>query len=179
MKGVIFTSFLDMVEEKFDYDMVDTIINDSKVPSGGAYTAVGTYSHHEMVALVVELHKQTHIPIPDLLHTYGKYLFPLLAKGYKKWFADVHSALDLLEKIDNYIHVEVRKLYPDAELPRFDTIRHDTTHVEMIYTSERRMAPLAVGLIEGAFEHYEEKCRIDMTNLDEDGTKVKFDIFKL
>jgi len=55
MKGVVFTEFLDMVEAKFSADMVDDIIDDAKLASGGAYTAVGTYPHSEMVALGVAL----------------------------------------------------------------------------------------------------------------------------
>lgn len=62
MKGVIFTSFLDMVEEKFNYETVDTIINNSDLPSGGAYTAIGTYSHKEIVTLVVELSNRINFP---------------------------------------------------------------------------------------------------------------------
>ena len=179
MKGVIFTSFLDMVEEKFSYETVDTIINNSDLPSGGAYTAVGTYSHHEIVTLVVALSKHTQVPVPDLLHTYGKYLFSILGKAYGHWITAVPSALDLLEKIDNYIHVEVRKLYPDAELPRFETTRLSPHHVRMIYHSDRRMSALAVGLIEGAFEYYGEKCLIETQLLEADGSNVQFDIQKI
>lgn len=29
-------------------------------------------------------------------------------------------AFQFLKNIENYIHVEVRKLYPDAELPTFE-----------------------------------------------------------
>lgn len=38
MKGMVFTEFLDMVETKFSAAMVDDIIEDSQVASGGAYT---------------------------------------------------------------------------------------------------------------------------------------------
>ncbi len=45
MKGVVFTEFIEMVEDQFSADMVDDIIDDAQPPSGGAYTAVGTYDH--------------------------------------------------------------------------------------------------------------------------------------
>ena len=51
MKGVVFTEFLDMVADRFSPDMVEDIIDDAQLPSGGAYTAVGTYPHEEMVAM--------------------------------------------------------------------------------------------------------------------------------
>ena len=42
MKGIIFTEFLDLVEEKFGLEMVDKIIEQSNLDSGGIYTSVGT-----------------------------------------------------------------------------------------------------------------------------------------
>ena len=51
MKGIVFTEFLDLVEAKFGYEVVDHIIQESKLPNEGAYTGVGTYPHGEMVAL--------------------------------------------------------------------------------------------------------------------------------
>ena len=36
MKGIVFTEFLEMVEEKYGYEVVDQIIEESKLPSGGA-----------------------------------------------------------------------------------------------------------------------------------------------
>lgn len=42
MKGVVFTAFLEMVASQFSEDMVDDIIDAAQLPSGGAYTAVGT-----------------------------------------------------------------------------------------------------------------------------------------
>lgn len=35
MKGIVFTEFLDMVEEKFGYGVVDQIITESKLESNG------------------------------------------------------------------------------------------------------------------------------------------------
>ena len=41
MKGIIFTEFIEMVEDKFGFEVADNIITNSNLPSGGAYTAVG------------------------------------------------------------------------------------------------------------------------------------------
>ena len=40
MKGIVFTEFLDLVEEKFGLEMVDTIIEQSNLDSGGVYTPI-------------------------------------------------------------------------------------------------------------------------------------------
>ena len=47
MKGVVFTEFIEMVEDKFSADIADQIIEEADLPSGGVYTSVGTYDHAE------------------------------------------------------------------------------------------------------------------------------------
>ena len=53
MKGIVFTEFLDMVEERFGYEVVDQIISESKLSTDGIYTSVGTYPHSEIVKLLM------------------------------------------------------------------------------------------------------------------------------
>lgn len=178
MKGIVFTEFLELVEAKFGYDMVDHIIQDSQLHNGGAYTGVGTYPHSDMVALVTSLSLRTTIPASDLLKLYGHHLFGVFAKNYGHFFQGIESAFGLLEHIENYIHVEVRKLYPDAELPRFETRRLSANTLEMVYHSERRMADFAEGLIEATMEHFKEPAIISREILSLDSTTVRFMIEK-
>lgn len=172
MKGIIFTEFLTMVESKFSLDTVDEIIEVSEVPNQGAYTAVGTYSHKEMNALVGALSKKTGMSMSDLLIAFGEYLFETLAKSYPHFINEAKGLLDFLESIEKYIHIEVKKLYPDAELPRFHSQYLDQVTLELIYQSERHYGDLAEGLIKGAIKHYKSGKLISKENLS-DG-KVKF-----
>ncbi len=55
MKGIIFTQFLEMVEDKWGLSMLDELITKAKDPINGAYNAVDTYDHKQLVNLVVEL----------------------------------------------------------------------------------------------------------------------------
>jgi hypothetical protein len=70
--------------------------------------------------------------------------------------------------------VEVKKLYPDAELPRFDVVRDGDQRMEMVYRSERSMSDLALGLIEATLLHYKEEADIERAFMDEAGTEVRF-----
>jgi hypothetical protein len=73
------------------------------------------------------------------------------------------------------VHVEVRKLYPDAELPTFDTSRTDDNTMVMVYRSTRPFADLARGLIEGCIVHYGEPVDVHMEDLSDEGrTHVRF-----
>ncbi len=98
MKGIVFSEFLELVEEKFGLETVDHLIESTELASGGAYTAVGTYPHSEMVALVVALSQKSGIPVPDLLKVFGHHLFNTFNKNYSVFFEGVEHPYDLLEK---------------------------------------------------------------------------------
>ena len=178
MKGIVFTEFLSMVEQKFGYETVDRIITESKVPNDGAYSAVGTYDHTELVRMVVELSKASDIPIPELIKVYGNYFFGVLRDNYSVFMDRVNNLFDFFDSIHDHIHVEVKKLYPDAELPAFEVVSRTDQEMVMVYKSQRKMSDFALGLMEQAAQHFGEDVAIEKTFLDEDGAVVRFKITK-
>jgi len=178
MKGIVFTEFLEMVEKKFGYKTVDSIIQKSDLPNNGAYTSIGTYKFSEMGALVYNLHKDTNIPIPDLLEVFGAYFFTFLAENYAHFLDRTDSLFEFLNSIHNHIHVEVKKLYPDAELPNFETISMNENEMVMKYTSERKLGNFAKGLMNKSAEHFNENVTITSKGLNESGTQIQFTITK-
>ncbi len=154
MKGVVFTEFLELVEARFSADMVDDIIIDAQLPHGGAYTAVGTYDHVEMVALVSALSRRSGWEVPRLLNVFGEHLFGRFVLGYPQFFEGTDDAFAFLSGIEDIIHAEVRKLYPDAELPHFEVEHHDAHQLVLLYDSRRHMEDLAEGLIRGCLRHF-------------------------
>lgn len=179
MKGMVFTEFLEMVDDKFSPAMTERIIEASELPNGGAYTAIGTYDYREIVRLVVELSKASGIAAPELLRVFGRHLFGRFLIGYPDFFKGVDSAFTFLEGVDRYIHVEVLKLYPDAELPRFECDRPEPGQLRMVYRSMRCMGTLAEGLILGCIDHFGEKITIHTEDLSEGrGNCIRFTLAK-
>lgn len=160
MKGLVFAQFLEMVEEKFSDAMVEDIIDASDLASGGAYTALGTYDHGEIIQLVSHLSQKTGIPVSALVQTFGEFLFGQLATVYPQFFENVADSFDMLERVDDYIHVEVKKLYPEAELPSFECTRPASDALTMHYRSTRPFADLAEGMIRGCVAHFGERITI-------------------
>jgi len=160
MKGVVFTEFIEMVEDRFGPETADRIIEEARLASGGAYTAVGTYDYREFVALTAALSSATGQPGPDLVSEFGRHLFARFAVAFPQFFEEVEDALSFLTLIEDHIHVEVRKLYPDAELPRFDWTRHGKDRIDMVYRSPRPFEDFAHGLLVGCAEHFGEEHEI-------------------
>lgn len=153
MKGIVFREFGELVISRFGEATWDALINESQLPSGGVYTAVGTYPHEEAVTLLMALAHRTGASPDDLLKAFGEHLFGVLASRYPFAVAGHADLYTFLESLEGVVHVEVRKLYPDAELPSFVT-RRDGERFTMEYRSQRPFASLAEGLLRGAIAHW-------------------------
>lgn len=179
MKGIIFTEFLELVENQFGLQVVDEIIEKAQPESRGSYTTVGNYPHAEMVNMVIALHHSTNIPIKDLLKVFGKYLFNKLATMHPQIIENISDPFDLLQNIEETIHVEVKKLYTDARPPMFETLSRNDKELVIVYQSPRKLGDVAEGLIFGCGEYYNQSLNVVQTPLSDDGNKVKFHITKI
>lgn len=181
MKGIVFSEFNELVETTFGDDMLDDIIDDcsEQLESGGSYTSVGTYDHNELVHLVVALSARTGVPVPDLVKTFGLHLAKVFAEKFPTFFAECDDCFSFYKRIDDHIHVEVKKLYPDAELPKFEYDDSNPNAFILTYSSTRQFADLALGLLEGVAHHYGEQITIQQQDLSNDEeTKVVFTVKK-
>lgn len=161
MLGMVFTEFIEMIEDRFSPEVADAVIEAAELPHGGAYTSVGYYSHEEIVRLVSGLSQRTGIPVPDLVTTFGQHLLLRFRDNYPQMFVRHVSLFSFLASIDAEIHREVRKLYPQAQLPRFTVVDVSDTKMQLAYESPRSMEPLAVGLILGAGVHFGEPVKVE------------------
>lgn len=177
MKGIVFTEFLEMVESKMGADISDRLVDDCDLPSGGAYTSLGTYDHAEIVKMVAYLSKLTDVPVPALLKVFGVHLMGRFAVLYPQLVTAKGNTYDLLDNVQGYIHGEVRKLYPEAEFPTIQTERPGPGKLVLTYQSTRPFADLAEGLIQGTIDHYGENIQMVRVDLEgQPGTAARFSL---
>lgn len=167
MKGIVFSEFIELVEDKFGLEIADAIIEESHLPSQGAYTQVGTYDHAELITLVSKLSEHTGISADDLVITFGEHLLERFVALYPQFFEGIDNCFDFLDTIENKVHVEVKKLYPEAELPSFDSMQSDFG-MQLIYRSNRPFSALAYGLIRGSATYFNEQLEIEMDDRSSD-----------
>lgn len=160
MLGLVFTEFVELVEEKFSPEVADAVLTEVAPANGGAYTAVGYYPHEEMVGMVVALSGRTGVPVPDLIKGFGGHLLGRFAQAHAPMFARHDNFFDFVASIDGEIHVEVRKLYDRAALPRFSVVSRDASVMKLLYQSPRALELLAQGLLEAAAAHYGESVDV-------------------
>jgi hypothetical protein len=179
MKGVVFTEFFEFVEGRFSPDIAEQLIESSDLPSKGVYTSVGTYDHGEMVTLVSNLSMIVEIGVPDLLKEFGKHLLRQFVAKFPAFFDGISSTFEFLPKVDGFVHVEVKKLYPDAELPTFSCVFPSPDQLEMTYESDRNLPDLAEGLIYGCLEHFGEHMKVVRNNVPENSRATLFTITRV
>jgi hypothetical protein len=174
MKGIIFTEFLEMVEKDYGFEVLNRLIDNSNLPSSGVYSGVGTYDYKEFTSLLLGLSEVLDLDTNRLLKKFGYHVFETFRSNYSVFFENVNHPFQLLEQVDSHVHKEVLKLYPDAQLPKFNTVRRAENKMDMLYDSTRRMEYFALGLIEASLSHFKKEFSIEMT--EEIDGKVLFKI---
>jgi hypothetical protein len=174
MKGVVFTEFIEMVEQEAGFEMVDAILQAAHPASGGAYTGVGLYDDAELFALVAALSEKSGTPVPALLKHFGEHLFSRFVCMFPHFVDPAPDVFALLQSVDGFIHVEVHKLYPDALLPAVACELIGKHSLKVRYQSHRPLGDFAEGLLRGAMKHYNEHMDVQRTDLDPQKRKVEF-----
>jgi hypothetical protein len=157
MKGRVFTELFEHVEKRYGFDMVDDIIDAAKLSHDGVYTSTGSYPFEEMVSLIMALVAATEQSLPAVLEPFGTHCFESWVSYAPQYFSRDRKLFDILEGIDEFHEVEVRKLYPDAELPSFVPETRSAKALTLGYYSCKPLAPLALGVIRGAAAHVEQE----------------------
>ncbi len=163
MKGIVFKELISMMESTFGDDLTEDILGDLSLKSEGAYTSVGYYDHSEILDIVTSLSEKTGVESSKLVKTFGRHLLDTFHKIHPEYF-NKKDALDFMKSVDNYIHVEVKKLHPDAELPKLDFTENENGSMTLIYQSTKPFADLAEGLIERCIEVFEDDINLNITD---------------
>ncbi len=160
MKGTIFVELVKMAESAFGDETVDMVLDKADLENGGAFTAVGNYPCSELVKIVVAFSDHSGLSPEVLQKKFGHWMLEHFVVAYPQFFKNKSDAFAMLESIEAEIHVEVRKLYPDAELPTFATERAGQNHLKMVYESPRPLSAFCHGMIEACLDHFGEQGSI-------------------
>lgn len=162
MKGMVFTELLEMAEGAVGEAAVDDILDACPLESGGAYNAVGNYPCGELMTIVGALSDHTGAPVAELQRQFGHWMHGRFVERYAPFYEGKADAFEMLEAIEAEVHVEVRKLHPDVELPTFETTRPAPDVLVMTYRSPRALADFCHGLIEACVAHFGAPVDIEM-----------------
>lgn len=155
MKGVIFNLLEDFVTTTWGEVAYEEILARCPVHTRGPHVGPSTYPDADLMAIVGAACARLGVTTDQALHAFGAFATaPLIARLPRELIPFDHPR-DLLKAVDDVIHLEVRKLFRDAEPPR---ITHhddgDPDRLTLYYASRRQLCPLLTGLLDGAARHY-------------------------
>jgi hypothetical protein len=162
VKGVLFNIVEDVVDDTLPEDSWDLALERAHV--AGAYTSLGDYPDAELGAIVSALSERTGLEPADVLRHAGRHGFAHLATRHADLLAGVDGLGPLLGQLDDVIHPEVLKLYPEAAPPTFTVHEDDPGRWTVRYRSSRGLCHLAEGLVLGAADHYGTPASVEQTS---------------
>lgn len=161
MKGIVFTELIEFVEDQFGYTMADVMLEASMLDHKGAYTQGGNYPYEELVAIVMRLSEHVDLSIETLIEVYARHLFIRIVALYPRITEGFQSVLEFISVVDTFIHPEVKKLYPEAELPTFHLISLEEKCLIIDYHSSKPLYQMAVGLMLGASDYFKQTIDVE------------------
>lgn len=152
MKGVLFNVVEDVVTVTASADAWDDVLDAADV--SGSYTSLGNYPDAELSAIVEQVADTVDLSVDDTLRLSGRLGFEHLVARAPALIAPYPDWRSVIVALDDIIHPEVLKVYPDAEVPRF-TVVDDSDGLVVEYVSARGLCALADGLIIGCGAWYD------------------------
>ncbi|WP_297478876.1 heme NO-binding domain-containing protein [uncultured Photobacterium sp.] len=174
MKGIIFTEFIAIVEEQFGLEISQQMFDHAN--DAGIYTTVGSYDHRQLIKLITSLSHITNIPAQQLQQTYGRLVFPTLLKNLPIPNIENDDTFSFIEKVERHIHIEVKKLYPDATPPKFIFSNKTQSTMTMDYHSARCMGYVCMGILEGCANYFNQSLTIAMQPMNTSQSHVRFSL---
>ncbi|MBO9398690.1 heme NO-binding domain-containing protein [Shimia sp. R9_2] len=169
MKGIVFVELVRMAESALGEDVVDEILDETELETDGAFSVVGNYPCRELLTIVEAIGARVKVPVEDLHEQFGQWMFARFVESYPVFFEGKTDGFDMLESIEDEVHVEVRKLYPEVELPSFTTERLSVDQFKMVYDSERPLQHFCKGMIQSCMEHFQQEVDLQMVDRSQGG----------
>jgi hypothetical protein len=172
---MLFTELLNFIDRKCDMATAEQIIDGAELESLGAYTSVGNYAHEEMTSLVVSASSVLQVPAQALMRKFGQELFSQLYESHPQFFEEgINDAPLFLARVQQHIHDEVTKLYPESNPPQV-LVSKEPGILKVTYESHRPFALVALGLVEGCFEYFGEPVTVEFDDdLDATSSTAQF-----
>lgn len=163
MKGIVFVELSNFIEEQFGEAFWDEVLLEADLLSEGIYTAVGTYNDEELFTLLNLVCQKKKLTEQEAQEAFGRWVFVKLLNAAPP---DVHNFKDVFKflfAVEKVIHVEVKKLNPDAILPEFKFLSETETTLIMEYKSPRGLCYFCEGLITGLATHARQDVQVKQT----------------
>lgn len=165
MQGIIFDELEKFVQSQLGEPGLTRIR--TLTGRAGGYEIGASYPDDELKSIVADLVTATGRPPQELIEAFGVALVPGLLGVYGFLVNPRWSFVSFLLNAEGVIHRGVKLNTPSAQPPALQCDRIGPDSVRITYRSQRRLCPLAKGIVRGAATHYgvevmisEDRCML-------------------
>lgn len=162
---MIHTELRKFVVENYNEEVWETILNKAGL-KGKKYLTMQNYSDKETLAIVGAAVEVSGIPLEELLETFGKFIAPDLIRMYRALVDPDWTTKEFLLNIEGTMHKAVRDRNVGAKPPVLSFRDMGENKLQFIYTSSRNLIPVALGIMKGVAEQYDETVTVTPTGND-------------
>jgi predicted hydrocarbon binding protein len=156
MKGLIFNLLEEFLVARCGETEYELILTDCQLCADPSLmVGPGSYPDQDFTAIIASAAKRLGLGSKELLHEVGRAAIPRLVSRYPQFFIPSKHPRDFFASLNFIHHLEVKKLYKDAELPRFRCENKADGSLLISYISGRGLCHLFSGLINGVADHYQ------------------------
>lgn len=129
------------------------------------------------MAVVTKTTEKLGITLTEALHSFGRFCFPKFAKKYPNLVTPYKNPKEFLKSVHSMVHIEVKKLYRDAEPPDFFYKEPADNRLIIEYSSKRKLCHFMEGLIDGVADYFKSPIKYKQTSCTLNGNKTcEFDL---
>lgn len=154
MKGVVFNLLEEFVTAQWGEDAYEKVLDQCPMKNGGVFVGPETYPDADLAAIVTVACRQLGVAPDDALRAFGRFMFPRLAEKFPVFVKDHTHPRAFLKTVHDVIHVEVRKLMPDATPPVIRWSEPNDRDLILTYDSHRGLCVLMEGLLDGTADYF-------------------------
>jgi len=164
MKGIVAVALKATVMENFGNEVWYSILVKSGLKKTAQFTTSTDVSDEFIGRLMHATLAELNITMPQAGDAFGsRWMNHTVPRVYPVFLHNLSSSRQLLVKL-NDIHARVTKMIPNAQPPHFDYSWEDDNTLIMSYTSHRGLIDLAVGMIKGVGEYFNEELSVRKLN---------------
>jgi predicted hydrocarbon binding protein/predicted Ser/Thr protein kinase len=126
-----------------------------------SFSPVREYPDAAIVALIESAARSLGTPAPAVLEQFGEYLAPELLRMYSSLIHPEWKTVEVIANTEELIHATVRMRNPGARPPMLQCLRTGEDEIRVMYSSSRRLCPLAEGIVRGMARHFGERVEVE------------------
>ncbi|RDV11955.1 hypothetical protein DXT99_23320 [Pontibacter diazotrophicus] len=136
------------------------------------------YPTHEIFAIVGCLSETTGQSIFDLMEEFGEFMVPDLMLLYSRYVRPEWRTYEMLINTEEAMHGAARREDIRTNPPKLLVTKKGVDQLMIEYSSKRRMAGVAVGIVKGIARYFNESDKVEVMLLspaDAENVQIKVD----